>query len=92
MKEIIKSQFVTDVNETKMTRKELAAKYELPEVKIKDILKAWKLKISKKQHETYVLVDDTAIPADIVPESTTPFTEAFSTPVLQDATSESQVN
>lgn len=71
MKEIIKSQFVIDVNETKMTRKELAAKYDLPEVKIKDILKAWKLKISKKQHETYVLVDDTAVPTDIVPESTT---------------------
>lgn len=69
MKEIIKSQFVIDVNETKMTRKELAAKYDLPEVKIKDILKAWKLKISKKQHETYVLVDDTVVPIDIVSES-----------------------
>jgi len=36
MKQIIKSQFVTDVTETKMTRKELATKYELPETEIKN--------------------------------------------------------
>lgn len=90
MKEIIKSEFVAAVNETKMTRKELAAKYELPETEIKKIMKAFGLKISRKQHVTYVIVDDTintalldssevavdSTPMDIVPSMDT-HTEAF---------------
>lgn len=95
MKEIIKSEFVHAVNETKMTRKELAAKYELPETEIKKIMKAFGLKISRKQHVTYVIVDDTAttetlasneVAVDITPS--TPFTEVFATPDFV----ESQVN
>jgi hypothetical protein len=89
MKQIIKSQFVTDVTETKMTRKELAAKYELPETEIKKIMKAFGLKISRKQHATYTIVDDTVV-SDVVDEAVemTPFTEAFS----QNVESESHVN
>jgi hypothetical protein len=71
MKQIIKSQFVTDVTETKMTRKELAAKYELPETEIKKIMTRFGLKISRKQHATYTIVDDTVVEdaVDIIPES-----------------------
>jgi hypothetical protein len=89
MKQIIKSQFVTDVTETKMTRKELAAKYELPETEIKKIMTTFGLKISRKQHATYTIVDDTIV-SDVVNEAVemTPFTEAFS----QNIESESQVN
>ena len=89
MKQIIKSQFVTDVTETKMTRKELAAKYELPETEIKKIMTTFGLKISRKQHATYTIVDDTVV-NDVVNEAVemTPFTEAFS----QNVESESHVN
>jgi hypothetical protein len=92
MKQIIKSQFVTDVTETKMTRKELAAKYELPETEIKKIMTTFGLKISRKQHATYTIVDDTII-NDVVENvneavEMTPFTEAFS----QNVESESHVN
>jgi|LakMenE01Jun11ns_1017448.scaffolds.fasta_scaffold9878604_2 hypothetical protein len=89
MKQIIKSQFVTDVTETKMTRKELAAKYELPETEIKKIMTTFGLKISRKQHATYTIVDDTIV-NDVVNEAVemTPFTEAFS----QNVESESHVN
>ena len=89
MKQIIKSQFVTDVTETKMTRKELAAKYELPETEIKKIMKAFGLKISRKQHATYTIVDDTVV-SNVVDEAVemTPFTQAFS----QNIESESHVN
>jgi hypothetical protein len=90
MKQIIKSQFVTDVTETKMTRKELAAKYELPETEIKKIMTTFGLKISRKQHATYTIVDDT-IGNDIVNTEAvemTPFSETFS----QNIESESQVN
>lgn len=71
MKQIIKSQFVTDVTETKMTRKELATKYELPETEIKKIMARFGLKISRKQHATYTIVDDTVASdaVDIIPES-----------------------
>jgi len=70
MKQIIKSQFVTDVTETKMTRKELATKYELPETEIKKIMARFGLKISRKQHATYTIVDDTIVndAVDIIPE------------------------
>jgi Ca2+-binding EF-hand superfamily protein len=85
MKQIIKSQFVTDVTETKMTRKELATKYELPETEIKKIMKAFGLKISRKQHATYTIVDDTIVNEAV---EMTPFTEAFS----QNIESESHVN
>lgn len=90
MKQIIKSQFVTDVTETKMTRKELATKYELPETEIKKIMKAFGLKISRKQHATYTIVDDTIVNDIVVNEAVemTPFTEAFS----QNIESESHVN
>lgn len=89
MKEIIKSEFVAAVNETKMTRKELAAKYELPETEIKKIMKAFGLKISRKQHTTYVIVDDTIastdtvtdVAIDIVPSMDT-HAEAF-TPIVE---------
>ena len=92
MKQIIKSQFVTDVTETKMTRKELAAKYELPETEIKKIMTTFGLKISRKQHATYTIVDDTIV-NEIVENvnkavEMTPFTEAFS----QNVESESHVN
>ena len=90
MKQIIKSQFVADVTETKMTRKELAAKYELPETEIKKIMTTFGLKISRKQHATYTIVDDT-IGNDIVNTEAvemTPFSETFS----QNVESESQVN
>lgn len=92
MKQIIKSQFVTDVTETKMTRKELAAKYELPETEIKKIMTTFGLKISRKQHATYTIVDDTIV-NDVVENvneavEMTPFTEAFS----QNVESESHVN
>jgi hypothetical protein len=89
MKQIIKSQFVADVTETKMTRKELAAKYELPETEIKKIMTTFGLKISRKQHATYTIVDDTIV-NDVVNEAVemTPFTEAFS----QNVESESHVN
>ena len=89
MKQIIKSQFVTDVTETKMTRKELAAKYELPETEIKKIMTTFGLKISRKQHATYTIIDDTIV-NDVVNEAVemTPFTEAFS----QNVESESHVN
>jgi hypothetical protein len=78
MKQIIKSQFVTDVTETKMTRKELAAKYELPETEIKKIMTTFGLKISRKQHATYTIIDDTIV-NDVVNEvvEITPFTEEF---------------
>jgi hypothetical protein len=92
MKQIIKSQFVTDVTETKMTRKELAAKYELPETEIKKIMTTFGLKISRKQHATYTIVDDTIVNEIVenVNEAVemTPFTEAFS----QNVESESHVN
>jgi hypothetical protein len=92
MKQIIKSQFVADVTETKMTRKELAAKYELPETEIKKIMTTFGLKISRKQHATYTIVDDTIV-NDVVENvneavEMTPFTEAFS----QNVESESHVN
>jgi hypothetical protein len=92
MKQIIKSQFVTDVTETKMTRKELAAKYELPETEIKKIMTTFGLKISRKQHATYTIIDDTIV-NDVVENvneavEMTPFTEAFS----QNVESESHVN
>jgi len=92
MKQIIKSQFVADVTETKMTRKELAAKYELPETEIKKIMTTFGLKISRKQHATYTIVDDTIVNEIVenVNEAVemTPFTEAFS----QNVESESHVN
>lgn len=66
MKEIKKSEFVADVTVTKMSKKELAAKYELPETEIKKIMKNFGLRISRKQHETYVIVDDTAVTEDTV--------------------------
>jgi len=66
MKQIIKSEFVTSVTETKMSRKELAAKYELPESEIKKIMTSFGLKISKKRHSTYEIVDDTVIAETIV--------------------------
>ena len=92
MKQIIKSQFVTDVTETKMTRKELAAKYELPETEIKKIMTTFGLKISRKQHATYTIIDDTIV-NEVVENvnevvEITPFTEAFS----QNVESESHVN
>ena len=59
MKQIIKSEFVKEVTETKMTRKELATKYELPETEIKKIMNAFGLKFSKKRFATYEIVDDT---------------------------------
>ena len=72
MKQIIKSEFVNDVNEVKMTRKELAAKYELPETEIKAIMKKFGLKISRKKHVTYEIIDDTIVventAVEIVPE------------------------
>jgi hypothetical protein len=96
MKQIIKSQFVADVTETKMTRKELAAKYELPETEIKKIMTTFGLKISRKQHATYTIVDDTVnVQNEMLSEillnrvnQITPFTEAFS----QNVESESHVN
>lgn len=59
MKQILKSEFVADVNERKLTRKELATKYELPETEIKKIMKSFGLKISRKRFVTYDIVDDT---------------------------------
>lgn len=79
MKEIRKSQFITDVTVTKMSRKELAAKYELPETEIKKIMKSFGLRISRKQHETYVIVDDVVL--DDLAETTTSSTIAEESPV-----------
>jgi hypothetical protein len=62
----------------------------LPETEIKKIMTTFGLKISRKQHATYTIVDDT-IGNDIVNTEAvemTPFTEAFS----QNIESESQVN
>jgi len=72
MIEISKKQFIEDVTVTKMKRKELAAKYQLPETEIKKIMKNFGLKISRKQHETYTIVDDTVAtetPVEIAPET-----------------------
>lgn len=76
MKEIVKSQFTADVVETKMSKKELAEKYELPETEIKKIMRLFGLKASRKRHQTYKIVDDTATagvaimaPQDILVES-----------------------
>lgn len=72
MIQISKKQFVEDVTVTKMKRKELAAKYQLPETEIKKIMKNFGLRISSKKHATYTIVDDT----QEVPQETTVLTES----------------
>jgi hypothetical protein len=64
----------------------------LPETEIKKIMTTFGLKISRKQHATYTIVDDTIV-NDVVENvneavEMTPFTEAFS----QNVESESHVN
>lgn len=86
MKQIIKSEFVNDVNEVKMTRKELAAKYELPETEIKAIMKRFDLKISRKKHVTYEIIDDTIVLENVAVEIAPEVTEN------QDVFAESQIN
>ena len=86
MKQIIKSEFVNDVNEVKMTRKELAAKYELPETEIKAIMKRFDLKISRKKHVTYEIIDDTIVLENVAVEIAPVVIEN------QDVFAESQIN
>lgn len=66
MREIRQSEFTADVNERKLSRKELAAKYELPESEIKLLLKRFGLSISRKRFDSYVVVEDVVptIPVD----------------------------
>ncbi len=86
MKQIIKSEFVNDVNEVKMTRKELAAKYELPETEIRQIMKRFDLKISRKKHATYEIIDDTIVLENVAVEIAQEITEN------QNVFAESQIN
>lgn len=59
-KQIKKSEFTADVVENRLSKAELAQKYELPKTEITKILKTFGLRISPKRFVTYQIVDDVA--------------------------------
>ena len=68
-KQIVRSEFTTEVVTNRLTKAELAAKYELPKTEITKLLKTFGLRISPKRYATYTIVDDTVATTDV--QSTT---------------------